>query len=219
MEIETRATGLVVFAAGTPLAVEVEASCARAGVAVVAGILNRGGEGFSLHSARLIGVADMPDAVRALSFICPLFTPTNRRVAVAEALSLGMRPAPALVDPTAILSHSVELGDGCYVNAGAILGAATRLGHYVIVNRGASIGHHGDIDDFASIGPGAVLAGQVRIGSGAVVGAGAVIEPGLQLGEGSVLAAGAVLRRDLPPGALATGNPARIVKSWRRHAP
>ena len=61
---------------------------------------------------------------------------------VAEAIGLGFAIAPALVDPTAIVASSAQLGDGSYLNAGVVIGAAARLGRHVIVNRTSSIGHH-----------------------------------------------------------------------------
>jgi sugar O-acyltransferase (sialic acid O-acetyltransferase NeuD family) len=218
MTARPSATVILLFGAGGPLSADVEESCRRSGVVLAAAILNRPGDGFCLDISRHRRVEEMEPEHRTLPFLCPLFTPANRRIAVAEAQALGFAAAPALVDPTAIVASSAVLGDGGYVNAGSILGAATRLGRHVIVNRGASIGHHGEIGDFASIGPGAVIAGQVRIGPGVLVGAGAVIEPGLELGADSVVAAGAVLRQDLPPGAIATGNPARIATALRRSA-
>jgi len=214
----TEQSVIIVFGAGGPLTPDLEESAARAGIDGAAAVLNRPGPGFALDPARLVPVAALTPALRAAPFLCPLFTPANRRQAVAEALALGLVPAAALADPTAILAASARLGEGSWVNAGAIIGALARLGRHVLVNRGAGIGHHAEIGDFASIGPGAVLAGQVRLGAGALVGAGTVVEPGLSLGEDSVLAPGAVLRRDLPPGMLAAGNPARILGPVRRAA-
>jgi acetyltransferase-like isoleucine patch superfamily enzyme len=205
-------TSILIFGAGGPLTADLEESCARAGVRIAAAVTNRPGPGFSIDPARLVAAKDLGPELRALPFLCPLFTPANRRIAVAEALALGLRPAAAQIDPTAILAASAGVGDGSYLNAGCVVGALARIGRHVLINRAASLGHHAEIGDFASIGPGAVLAGQVRVCAGVLVGAGAVVEPGLELGEGSVLAAGSVLRRDLPPGVLAAGNPARIMR-------
>lgn len=50
----------------------------------------------------------------------------------------------------------------------------------------------------------------VTIGDGARIGIGAIILKGVEIGAGAEVAAGAVVTRDVPPGARAVGNPARI---------
>ena len=57
------------------------------------------------------------------------------------------------------------------------------------------------------------LARTIRIGDGVWIGGGAVILPGVTIGDGSVIGAGSIVPRDLPPGSVAVGNPARIIRS------
>jgi len=52
----------------------------------------------------------------------------------------------------------------------------------------------------------------VTIGPGVWLGARVVVLPGVTIGAGCVVAAGCVVTRDLPPGAVAAGVPARVVK-------
>ncbi|MEJ2111811.1 MAG: DapH/DapD/GlmU-related protein [Acidobacteriota bacterium] len=55
------------------------------------------------------------------------------------------------------------------------------------------------------------LAGKVRIRQGAFIGGGALIGCGLEIGQEATVAAGCVLGKNVPPGATAIGNPARII--------
>jgi acetyltransferase-like isoleucine patch superfamily enzyme len=48
------------------------------------------------------------------------------------------------------------------------------------------------------------------VGDGASIGGGAVILPGVSIGAGSLVAAGATVTHDVPAGAVAVGNPARL---------
>jgi maltose O-acetyltransferase len=43
----------------------------------------------------------------------------------------------------------------------------------------------------------------------------AVICPGVRVGQDSVIGAGAIVTKDVPPGSIAVGNPARVVRSAR----
>lgn len=52
----------------------------------------------------------------------------------------------------------------------------------------------------------------VRIGSDVWVGGGAILCPGVTVGDGTVIGAGSVVTRDIPPGVVAAGNPARILR-------
>ena len=49
----------------------------------------------------------------------------------------------------------------------------------------------------------------VRIGSDVWIGGGAIILPGVTIGDGAVIGAGSVVTRDVGPGVIVAGNPAR----------
>ena len=48
---------------------------------------------------------------------------------------------------------------------------------------------------------------------GASIGSGAVLLCGITVGEDSVIGAGSVVTRDVPPGAIVAGNPARLIRA------
>ncbi len=54
--------------------------------------------------------------------------------------------------------------------------------------------------------------GDVRIGNDVWLGQGCTILSGVIVGDGAVIAAGALVARDVPPYAVAAGNPARVVR-------
>lgn len=56
----------------------------------------------------------------------------------------------------------------------------------------------------------------ITLEDGCWIAAAAFIGPGVTIGRGSVVAAGAVVHRDVPPDALAGGNPAKILKEIHR---
>lgn len=55
----------------------------------------------------------------------------------------------------------------------------------------------------------------IRIGNNVWIGGGAIILSGVTIGDDCVIGAGSVVRRDLPPGSVAVGNPAKIIRNVR----
>jgi serine acetyltransferase len=191
---------VTLFGVGSPVIVDVEESCLRAGWAVCVGIRNVASSVYASESVPIRPVT--PELRLSGPVLLPLFSPANRLSAWQHAVSLGATEFPALLDPTAILPRRIDIDQGVYVNAGCTLGAASRLGRFAFINRGACLGHHLSLGAFASIGPGAVIAGQVTIGDNAMIGAGAVILPGITIGAGCIVGAGVVVDADVPAGAM-----------------
>jgi len=203
---------VVIFGVGSPIAIDVEETCRRLGLAVTA-IKNVDGPSHVSSHLKVLDTANLPQHVLGLGVVLPMFTPAHRKKALEDASRLGFAQRETLIDPTSAIASTATFGLGTFVNAGCTIGGATTLGDFVFVNRSASIGHHCILAEFASIGPASVLAGSVRVGRGAVVGAGAVILPGIEIGANAVVGAGAVVTRSLPSACMALGNPARVVKT------
>ena len=89
-----------------------------------------------------------------------------------------------------------------------------------MVDMNAVIGARAEIGQRCHIGAGAVVAGvlepasaePVVIEDDVLIGANAVILEGVRVGHSAVVAAGAVVTEDVPPGWLAAGVPARLIK-------
>lgn len=96
-------------------------------------------------------------------------------------------------------TEDVVIGPRCNVQDGAVLHADP--GFPCVLVEDVTIGHR------------AVVHG-ARLEKGSLVGMGAVMLNGSSLGEGAVLAAGALLPEGarVPPGMLAVGVPARVVR-------
>jgi sugar O-acyltransferase (sialic acid O-acetyltransferase NeuD family) len=198
---------VAVFAVASPYAFDVVESLTRSGVAVAC-VDNYGGA-----DERLPLVA-LPEAVRG-PFVLGLSSAAGRAGAAVAALEAGFDDPVAVIDPNAVVASTAQVAHGGYVNAGAVVASHAIVGCHANVNRSASVGHDCRLGFAASIGPGAVLAGNVTVGTRAFVGAGATVLPGIAIGWGAVVGAGAVVTRDVEPGAVVAGNPARVL----RHEP
>jgi 2,3,4,5-tetrahydropyridine-2,6-dicarboxylate N-acetyltransferase len=106
---------------------------------------------------------------------------------------------------------------------GAVINIAARIGQGTMIDMNAVLGARAVIGKDCHIGAGAVIAGvleppskkPVVIGDKVLVGANAVVLEGVKVGDGSVVAAGAVVVKNVPPGVVVAGVPARVIKKVR----
>lgn len=108
-------------------------------------------------------------------------------------------------------SGRLEIGDGVTINYGSYITAAehVRLGKRVMVGPYCVVS---DLDG----APGSGEAPQpVEIGDDVWLAARVVVRPGSRIGEGAVIAAGSVVDGDIPPFAIVSGSPARVLRIHR----
>jgi acetyltransferase-like isoleucine patch superfamily enzyme len=203
---------VLLYGVGSPLAIDAEDCCGRAGLVVAAGVHNVDGPVYVSDAVRIFVPAALSEVERTLACIVPLFTPGHRRAAVADAARNGVTRGATLIDPSATVARSASVASGAWINAGVVVGGLSALAEWVLVNRSASVGHHAVLEAYASIGPAAVLAGLVHVGRGAMIGAGAIVLPRVRIGSNAVVAAGSLVRDDVPDHAQVEGHPARVVR-------
>lgn len=201
---------LILYACGSDLIVDFIEVCAKNDVAIKAIINN-----LPAFQPKDIGAytdcSDFNFDNCNVPFLVPLFTPSNRCIAVKEAMGKGLSPFPLLNDRNNDLPVKFKHGNGCFINKRVVIGSNSEIGNYVIINRGACLGHHLQLKDFVSIGPGVVTGGGIIIGNGSLIGTGATILPEIQIGDNCIVGAGAVVTKNVPDKAIVVGNPAKPI--------
>lgn len=119
----------------------------------------------------------------------------------------------SVVASSAIVDDTVQIGEGSQFLHGCIVQADVEIGMHTIINTGASVDHDCKIADFCHVAPQTTLCGNVEIGKGSLIGAGSTVLPGVKIGEWCTIGAGSVVTKDIPNGATAVGNPAKIIKT------
>lgn len=105
------------------------------------------------------------------------------------------------------IENDVVLGDRVTVKCGVQLWDGLRVGDDVFIGPNATFSN----DKYPKSKHYQPSVLQTHIGSGASIGGGATVLPGLRIGARSMVGAGSVVTHDVPPRAIVSGNPARIV--------
>jgi acyl-[acyl carrier protein]--UDP-N-acetylglucosamine O-acyltransferase len=108
------------------------------------------------------------------------------------------------IHPSATLEALVQ------VDAGT--GRPTWIGPDVWLMKGVHVGHDVMIMDDCELPPGCVVCGWVTLEPGVRCGVGVLIRPYIRIGMDARLGAGAVVVKDVPPGEVWVGNPARKLR-------
>lgn len=156
----------------------------------------------------LVGLSPLGDLPPHTHVVLGLGDPGVRQTVGDRVDGFGL-PIASLIHPDATVGRHLVSGDGLVVFAGARVTTNVRVGRHVHVNQNATLAHDCLVEDYVSLHPLAAVSGDCRLGRGALVGAGAVVLPGVRIGAAATVGAGACVVRDVPPGAIVKGVPAR----------
>lgn len=133
---------------------------------------------------------------------------------------LDMKNINARIEPGAVIRDQVIIGDNAVIMMGASINIGSVIGDGTMIDMNVVLGGRATVGKNCHIGAGSVLAGVVEppsaqpviVEDNVVVGANVVVLEGVRIGEGAVVAAGAIVTKDVAPGTVVAGIPARELK-------
>ncbi len=120
----------------------------------------------------------------------------------------------SVIAPTAVMGSGVEIGEGAILCDFSMVTADARIGRHFHANIYSYVAHDCTVGDFVTLAPKACINGNVVLEEHVLCRDGRRAEAGvpgrpLRIGAGAVIGMGAVVTKDVAPGAVVVGNPAR----------
>jgi sugar O-acyltransferase (sialic acid O-acetyltransferase NeuD family) len=161
----------------------------------------------------VLGETDDDGFLKLIGQKCDAFVAlenNKERAAVVKNLLERRKVMPInLVDKTAVVASSVELGHGNYIGQQVLVNSFTKIANHTILNSACTIEYDCVIGDYVQVGAGATVGAGVEIEEGAFIGTGVIIVPGVKIGKNARLGAGSVVIADVKAGKTVFGNPAK----------
>jgi UDP-3-O-[3-hydroxymyristoyl] glucosamine N-acyltransferase len=105
------------------------------------------------------------------------------------------------------IDESAKINALVTVDAGRL--GPTKIGARTLLMKHAYVGHDVIIGADCELAAGTVLGGHVKVGDRVRFGVNACVRPFINIGDGARVGAGAVVVKDVEPGVVVAGNPAR----------
>lgn len=124
-----------------------------------------------------------------------------------------VRPAPSAYQVAERWrERGVEIGEGTAIY-NVVFGRGgqdpIKIGKHCTLTFCTILGH--DASTNVALGMHRSIRMPVVIEDNCFIGAGAIVLMGVTVGKGSIVAAGSVVTKDVPPGSVVAGNPARVI--------
>jgi sugar O-acyltransferase (sialic acid O-acetyltransferase NeuD family) len=146
-----------------------------------------------------------------LEFIVAAGEPSSRKFLYEKLEQYNLKYIN-VIDPGFALSRFSSIKDGTVIHTGATITVNVHIGKGCLINKHVVIGHDVNVGDFTVISPNVSVGGNVNIGSHCYLGSGAIIRNGINIGENSIIGMGSVVLKDVEPGSVIGGNPARLIR-------
>ncbi|WP_413509783.1 acetyltransferase [Carnobacterium maltaromaticum] len=167
----------------------------------------------TVYGYKILGsITELSMVTTDLSVVCAIGKPKVRKKIIDKIQNNKNLSFPNIIDSTAIVGKSVELGMGNIICANAVLTVDIKIDDFNIINLSSTIGHDVTLNSFNTLYPTVNVSGNVTSENYVEFGTGTQVIQGLRIAEGAIIGAGSVVVRDIERYTTSVGVPAKTIK-------
>lgn len=169
-------------------------------------------QGTRIHGLRVISYEEAKN-IPGICINVAFAPPALRRKKVEQCERDGIETFSSFAT-TAIIGPNVTIGAGAIFSHNSMVTSDVRIGRAFHCNIYSYVAHDCIIGDFVTFAPRVSLNGRIKVEDDVYIGSDATFLPGktdrfLTIGKGAVIGAGALVTKDVEPGAVMVGSPAK----------
>lgn len=151
------------------------------------------------------------EEISDLEVVIAIGEPTTREKVYNKVIESGVKLA-TLIHPGVYIDNSTTVGAGVIICEGVTVTSCVQIDDNVYVQPHAVIGHDIHIGKHSVIGSNVEIGGANEIGERVFIGFMVGTLQGLKIGDDAEISAGSIVFRDIEPGMIVMGNPARVIR-------
>lgn len=149
-------------------------------------------------------------------FIIAVGEPSARELLYNRVLEAGYKLA-VLIDPSAIVSPTAKLSQGCIVQAQSIVSSNVEIGDNCMLLLSTIVGHDAVMGKHCVQCPKSTVGGKSVVGDKCFIGLASSMKQGVCLGDRVIVGMGSMMFKDVESDSTVVGNPARVTKGNDEH--
>ncbi len=141
-------------------------------------------------------------------------SPSNYRSRAKVIGSLGIEDSrfATIIHPSAGRALDAVIGCNTVIMSNVIISCGVTIGSHCVILPNTVVSHDSVVGDYCCIGSNVSVSGSVHIGANCYIGSGTKLREDIHIGEGTLVGLGSNVLSDLPPGVIAVGSPAKVMR-------
>lgn len=136
----------------------------------------------------------------------------STRKDIIASLDIDDSRFATIINPSACLARDATIGINTSIMCNVVISCGVTIGNHCVILPNTVVSHDSVVGEYCCVGSNVSVSGSVHIGAGCYIGSGTKMREDIAIGPGSLVGLGSNVLSDIPPGVIAVGSPAKVIR-------